>query len=376
MRKLRLALMMVVVCIWAIFVTSTFGQGSLTPPGAPAPTMKTLQEIEPRIPITNAPFTISAAGSYYVTTNLTGQSGTNGITINADDITVDLNGFTLIGVAGSVDGIGVPSDHKNIVVRNGVVRNWGDEGVDFNYVRNGRISELCAFTNSGYGIFSGRCNVVKDCTARNNSSGIYAGYGSTISGCTAEENGAYGIQGLDNVSISGCVAENNTSDGIHLESSGIVRDCSAKDNGGDGIEAAHGAIVNNCVVTSNDGNGIYGDFGVTISGCRTHYNKGDGIKVDEDCMVINCSSKDDGYLGDGAGLHAVGANNRIEGNNAVNCDRGIDVDVSGNLIIRNSASDSGGGSNYVVVTGNSIGGIVDVSSGGFTNTNPWVNFEF
>jgi hypothetical protein len=39
---------------------SLSAQGSLTPPGAPAPTMKTLTQIEPRTPISSLPFTISA----------------------------------------------------------------------------------------------------------------------------------------------------------------------------------------------------------------------------------------------------------------------------------------------------------------------------
>src|SRR6185437_1380639 len=38
---------------------SSFGQGALTPPGGPAPTMKTLSQIEPRTPISSAPFTIN-----------------------------------------------------------------------------------------------------------------------------------------------------------------------------------------------------------------------------------------------------------------------------------------------------------------------------
>ena len=35
--------------------SSLLAQGSLTPPGAPAPTMKTLDQIEARTPITNRP---------------------------------------------------------------------------------------------------------------------------------------------------------------------------------------------------------------------------------------------------------------------------------------------------------------------------------
>ena len=54
---------------------AAFGQGALTPPGAPAPTMRTLNQIEARTPISSVPFTITSSGSYYLTTNLTVNSG-------------------------------------------------------------------------------------------------------------------------------------------------------------------------------------------------------------------------------------------------------------------------------------------------------------
>lgn len=85
-------------------LTTSFAQGSLTPPGAPAATMKTLAQIEPRTPIAAAPFTISEPGSYYLTTNLIAATG-NIITITTNNITLDLNGFALMG--GSTASYGV-----------------------------------------------------------------------------------------------------------------------------------------------------------------------------------------------------------------------------------------------------------------------------
>ena len=86
--------------------TGAFAQGSLTPPGAPAPTMKSLDQIEARTPISSLPFTISASGSYYLTKNLAVTSG-NAIVISAEGVTLDLNGFTLSSTEASPAGTGI-----------------------------------------------------------------------------------------------------------------------------------------------------------------------------------------------------------------------------------------------------------------------------
>ena len=102
------------------------------PPGPPAPLMKTLDQVEPRIPIdgTHTPpgasdelFRISAGGSYYLTANLNGVSGKNGIVIAASGVTLDLNGFDVAGVTGSGSGIKSLASLENIRVCNGRVRN-------------------------------------------------------------------------------------------------------------------------------------------------------------------------------------------------------------------------------------------------------------
>src|SRR5260370_272164 len=64
---------------WGVaFQISTFGQGNLTPPGTPGPTMKTLTQIEPRTPINSVPFNLALPGSYYLVTNLTGVAAADG----------------------------------------------------------------------------------------------------------------------------------------------------------------------------------------------------------------------------------------------------------------------------------------------------------
>ena len=64
-----------------------------------------------------------------------------------------------------------------------------------------------------------------------------------------------------------------------------------------------------------------------------------------------------GSGGDGAGIHATGGDNRIEGNNCTGADRGIDVDAAGNIVIKNTCS--GNTTNWDIVANNVYGPIID-----------------
>src|SRR6185295_18246660 len=118
--------------------------GPLNPPAGPvASTNKTLNEVEPRIAInaTNTPgdatnlFKITQPGSYYLTGNITGVSGKNGIGIavaaNGPSVTIDLMGFELVGVPGSLIGITTTVlNGRNVEIVNGTVRAWGNNGIN------------------------------------------------------------------------------------------------------------------------------------------------------------------------------------------------------------------------------------------------------
>lgn len=56
-------------------VESVWGQGSLFPSGAPAPNMKSLEQVEPRTAITNIPWVIGTTGSYDLVKSLRGGCG-------------------------------------------------------------------------------------------------------------------------------------------------------------------------------------------------------------------------------------------------------------------------------------------------------------
>ncbi len=102
-----------------------------------APSYKTLSEVEPRIAVnaTNTPgdaassFKFTSHGSYYLTGNVTGEATKKGVEVligGGVQVTIDLNGFTMVGTgAGSTQAaIYVDGSSSHVVIRNGTIRSW------------------------------------------------------------------------------------------------------------------------------------------------------------------------------------------------------------------------------------------------------------
>lgn len=342
--------------------------GPLNPPAGPvAPTAKPLAEIEPRIAINDANtpgdndatpsrFKITQSGSYYLTGNITGVSGKSGIEISASRVTIDLNGFSVIGVAGSLSGITTDnfSTRNNIIVRNGVVSSWGGDGVHLATLNPASyiIEDLTVIGNDDNGIFANAA-VIRNChIALNTNDGITAA--STVIGCVARDNGRQGIQVANGGTITDCSAFENGTYGFYAGNGSTVTDSSACNNIGTGIIVFGDGLVKDCSASKNGDDGINGQAGATIIDCVASDNASDGIVVVNDSLVRGNTCN--GNASDGIFVSTTGC--RIEANNMNANGRGINVDGAGNVIIRNSAR---GNTivNWSIVANNVVGPIVN-----------------
>lgn len=238
------------------------------------------------------PVTISEPGSYRLTGNLTvPDENTNAIDVSADDVTVDLNGFAIVGptvctgtpvtsCSPTGTGEGISSVSENTTVLNGTVRGMGSSGVFI----AGRVERVRAVSNGLHGIqFFGSVNppgiAVGNWAIGNGGDGIDVINGGVVTDNVAKSNGGDGISAGPDSTVTGNTANSNGARGIRVNRRGTVTANTANFNVGTGISLSEGGTVTGNTAMNNGIDGIsdFSGVGITVTGNTVANNSGFGL---------------------------------------------------------------------------------------------------
>jgi hypothetical protein len=355
-----------------LLTAAAFAQGPLTPPsmadprvgpvapldgsGNPQPTMKTLHQVEPRVPVqalaASAPYAISQPGSYYLTDNITVAIG-DAIVVSCNDVSLDLNGFTIKStMTGGTSGnaISITGGRSRLSVRNGsivssttVPASGAPVTAGFlygiysdGYIMQVLVADLKITGMGGAGMWLDGQGIVERCTVANcGGNGIQADeihdciakncYGNAIdamsnaTNCTGVSISAFGV--FTTANASGCAGSSTTGYGLYCN--GNALNCTGISGGAEGLKASESAT--NCKGESG-GEGTAGLVTKAATNCIGSATSGTGLWVDGN--ALNCT----GTSTSGTGLYTKG--------NATNCN-GTSTNGIGLLAEANATTASG-----------------------------------
>ena len=321
-----------------------------------------VEETEPRIPISNLPFTVDTPGSYYLTGDLT--SSGDGIIITVDNVTIDLMGFTINGPdSGTTYGI-YSEGPSNVEIRNGTIRNFGSHGI-YQGGGNGyghRVVSVRVISNGGDGIHMvAYAHLAKNCTVvgNNGNYGVLIGNGSIVTSNTVHSNRGRGISAGYSCAVRNNISYDNTGYGIYTGGGSTIIDNVSRENGDRGISVDAACTLIGNTVHTNARSGIYTERGCSVINNTVRNNNQSsiggiptegGITTREQCLIKGNTSTYNGYQN----IYVAQSDSVIEENVVLGSSKGIYFESGGNFYANNRAS--GNTTDYANTAGNTDGG--------------------
>lgn len=99
------------------------------------------------------PYKITKSGSYFLGGNLAVTTKTTtAIIVNASNVTINLNGFTISGVGSSAtSGVGInASGVTGVIIANGIITGYGSDGISLG--SNSTVENMQIYSNGGDGV--------------------------------------------------------------------------------------------------------------------------------------------------------------------------------------------------------------------------------
>jgi parallel beta-helix repeat protein len=293
-------------------------------------------------------------------------------------VTIDLNGFALVGYGGGL-GIGAAGSVTNLSVYNGTVRNWAF-CLGTLSARNSRFEKLrlsastvgleagfnsvvadSVFLNAGdssnpalsigdgcevrncavggpsqFGIAGGNGDLIESCVLRSNLIGVYVGTNCTIRNCNVTACGEVGINTQDGAAVVGCQSQGSGQTGIVVGNNSLVEDCLARSNSFYGITGSSSVTFRHCTaINTGSGPGFSGGLTCIFDGCQSVSNAVDGIMSKDHATVHDCSCQGNLAAGLNLGSYCLvrncQANQNGVGITVVSYSRIIDCQCIGNV---------------------------------------------
>lgn len=278
------------------------------------------------------PYVITTPGSYMLVANITvPNANTTAIKIQADNVKINLNGFTIKGAttcnpstytcSNTGSGIGIDADSRvGITVVDGTVEGMGSNGI---FMEGGRVERVRVANNGGSGVV------------------IDGGFeGGRVDSVIATHNGASGLYLATGV-VSNCLVTNNGHNGIDAGDAGVFVQNHVEGNQNHGVIGGGGGatVLAQNAASVNGGVGLYAYDGATVVGNAAVGNNSGGIVAANSAISLNTA-----FGNQGTGVYATGATvaNTIHGN-----DTGLDESNGGgyslNSITGNPTSEVTGG---------------------------------